>query len=271
MCVSAYTWLALWLSLLSTCSWCVVSAYTWLALWLSLSLLTCSWCVVSAYTWLALWLSLLSTYAGVWAHTLDWLYVSLSSPPVAGVWWAHTLDWLYDSLSSPPVAGVWWAHTLDWLYDSLSSPPVAGVWWAHTLDWLYDSLSSPPVSWCGVSAYTWLALCLSLLSTCSVVCGESIHLIGSMTLSSPPVAGVWWAHTLDWLYVSLSSPPVAGVWWEHTLDWLYDSLLSTCSWCVVSAYTWLALWLSPPLHMELVCGERIHLIGSMTPLSPLHL
>ncbi len=22
----------------------------------------------------------------------------------------HPLDWLYDSLSSPPVAGVWWAH-----------------------------------------------------------------------------------------------------------------------------------------------------------------
>ncbi len=41
------SWLALWLSLLSTCSWCVVSAYTWLALWLSL-LSTCSWCVVSA-------------------------------------------------------------------------------------------------------------------------------------------------------------------------------------------------------------------------------
>ncbi len=99
------------LSLLSTCSWCVVSACTWLALWLSL-LSTCSWCVVSAYTWLALWLS-------------------LSSPPVAGVWWAHTLDCLYDSLSSPPVAGVWWARTLDWLYDSLSSPPVAGVWWVH--------------------------------------------------------------------------------------------------------------------------------------------
>ncbi len=57
--------------------------------------------------------------------------MTLSSPPVAGVWWAHTLDRLYDSLSSPPVAGVWWAHTLDRLYDSLSSPPVAGVWWAH--------------------------------------------------------------------------------------------------------------------------------------------
>ncbi len=46
------------------------------------------------------------------------------------------------------------------------------------------------------------------------------------SLSSPPVAGVWWAHTLDWLYDSLSSPPVAGVWWAHTLDWLYDSLSS---------------------------------------------
>ncbi len=40
---------------------------------------------------------------------------------------------------------------------------------------------------------------------------------------SPPVAGVWWAHTLDCLYISLFSPPVAGVWWAHTLDWLYDS------------------------------------------------
>ncbi len=47
MCGEAYTWLSLWLSLLSTCSWCVVSAYTWLSLWLSL-LSTCSWCVVSA-------------------------------------------------------------------------------------------------------------------------------------------------------------------------------------------------------------------------------
>ncbi len=73
-----------------------------------------------------------------WEHTLDCLYDSLSSPPVAGVWWEHTLDWLYDSLSSPPVAGVWWEHTIDWLYVSLSSPPVAGVWWAHTLDWLHD-------------------------------------------------------------------------------------------------------------------------------------
>ncbi len=57
--------------------------------------------------------------------------MTLSSPPVAGVWWEHTLDWLYVSLSSPPLAGVWWAHTLDWLYVSLSSPPLAGVWWAH--------------------------------------------------------------------------------------------------------------------------------------------
>ncbi len=39
--------------------------------------------------------------------------MTLSSPPVAGVWWVHTLDWLHDSLSSSPVAGVWWAHTLQ--------------------------------------------------------------------------------------------------------------------------------------------------------------
>ncbi len=84
--VSAYTWLALWLSLLSTCSWCVVRAYTWLVLWLSL-LSTCSWCVVRAYTWLVLWLSLLST--------CSWCVVSaLARCPVAAVasskWMLHT-------------------------------------------------------------------------------------------------------------------------------------------------------------------------------------
>ncbi len=123
-----------------------------------------------------------------WTHPLDWLYVSLSSPPVAGVWWTHPLDWLYVSLSSPPVAGVWWAHPFDWLYVSLSSPPVAGVWWAHPLDWLYVSLSSPPV------AGVWWTHPLDWFYD---------------SLSSPPVAGVWWTHPLDWLYVSLSSPPVA--------------------------------------------------------------
>ncbi len=81
--------IALWLSLLSTCIWCVVSAYSWLALWLSL-LSTCSWCVVSAYSWLALWLSLLSTCSWCVVSVYTWLlYDSLSSPPVAGVWWAH--------------------------------------------------------------------------------------------------------------------------------------------------------------------------------------
>ncbi len=139
---------------------------------MTLSLLsTCSLGVVSAYTWLALW-------------------VLSPSPPVAGVWWAHTLDWLYDSLYSPPVAGVWWAHTLDWLYDL--SPPlssVAGVWWAHTLDWLYDSLYSPPVA----------------------VCGERIHLIGSMTLLISTWDGVWW-EPYTWL----------SLW----------PFLSHCSWCL---------------------------------------
>ncbi len=58
-----------------------------------------------------------------------------------------------------------------------------------------------------------------------------------------PCLTVFHKNPLDCLYDSLSSPPVAGVWWVHTLDWLIDTL-STCSWCVVSAYTWLALWLS---------------------------
>ncbi len=110
MCGESIHWLALWLSLLSTCSWCVVSAYTWLALWLLSS----------------------PPVAGVWwAHTLDWLYDSLLSTCslVCGEC-IHLIGSMYLS-SSPPVAGVWWAHTLDWLYDLFSSPPVAGVWWAH--------------------------------------------------------------------------------------------------------------------------------------------
>ncbi len=127
-----YTWLSLWLSLLSTCSWCVVSAYTWLSLWLSL-LSTCSWCVVSAYTWLALWLSLLYTcsWCGVRAYT--WLTLWLSPP-------LHLYLVCGERIQ------------LDCLYDSLSSPLVAGVWWEHTTWWLYDALSLSTCSWCVVSA-----------------------------------------------------------------------------------------------------------------------
>ncbi len=178
-------------------------------------------------------------------HTLDWLYDSLSSPPVAGVWLEHTLDWLYDSLSSPPVAGVWLEHTLDWLYDSLSSPPVAGVWWEHTLDWLYDSLSSPPVagvcerihligsmtlsllstcSWCVVSAYTWLALSLSLLSTCSWCVSAytwlalTVLVCGLYDSSPPPVAGVWWSHWRHFPVAAVASSKwmlhIGGGWGE---------------------------------------------------------
>ncbi len=138
---------------------------------------------------------------------------------------------------------------------------------------------------CGGAEYTWLALCLSLLSTCSWCVCERIHLMALCTLSSsPPVACVWWAHTLDWLYVlsllstcswcvvsashligsmdSLSSPPVAGVWWAHPLDWLYDSLSSP----PVAGVWWAHPldWLydslsSPPCSWCVV--ERIHLIG----------
>ncbi len=63
------------LSLLSTCSWCVVRVYTWLSLCLSL-LSTCSWCVVRAYTWLSLCLSLLST--------CSWCVVSALAPLSCG-------------------------------------------------------------------------------------------------------------------------------------------------------------------------------------------
>ncbi len=189
-----------------------------------------------------------------WAHTLDWLYDSLSSSPVAGVWWAHTLDCLYDSLSSPPVAGVWWAHTLDCLYDSLSSPPVAGVWWAHTLDWLYDSLSC---SWCVVSAYTRLSLWLSLLSTCKLVCGERIHLIVSMSLSSsPPVAVCGERIHLIALWLSLLSTCKLVCGERIHLNWLYDSL--SCSWCVVSAYTPLSSMSLSSLSLPCSCVWWAH-------------
>ncbi len=96
--VSAYTWLALCLSLLFPCSWCVVSAYTWLSLWLSL-LSTCSWCVVSAYTWLALWLSLLSTCS--WCGVSALAPLSCGSRRIIQVdaahWW-----WLRRDPPPPP-------------------------------------------------------------------------------------------------------------------------------------------------------------------------
>ncbi len=80
------------------------------------------------------------------------------------------------------------------------------------------------------------------------------------SLSSPPVAGVWWAHTLDCLYDSLSSPPVAGVWWEHTLDCLYDSLSSPPVAGVWWAHTLDCLYdslSSPPVAgVWLSCGSR---------------
>ncbi len=171
VCVSAsYTWLALCLSLLSTCSWCVLSASTWLALCLSL-LSTCSWCV------------------GERIHLIGSMSSLLPHP------------------------------TCSW----------CGGERIHLIGSMTPLLLST-CSWLGVSAYTWLALWLSLLSTCSW-CVVSAY--------------TWLAH------VSLSSPPVADLGWAHTLDCLDDSpsLSSTCSW-----------W----------CGERIHLIGSIS-LSPLHL
>ncbi len=63
-----------------------------------------------------------------------------------------------------------------------------------------------------------------------------------MTLSSPPVAGVWREHTLDWVYDSL--PPVAGVGESIHLIGSMLSLLSTFSWCVASAL------------VPLSCGSR---------------
>ncbi len=147
------------------------------------------------------------------------LCLSLSLSPVAGVWWAHTLDWLYVSLSSPPVAGVWSIHLIGSM--TLSSPPVSWgvVKRVHLIGNMRLSLLC--LYWCVVSASHLIGsldwLYVSLLPPLAG-CGESIHLIGTMTLSSPPVAGVWWAHTLDWHYDSLSSAPVAGVWQAHSSE-----------------------------------------------------
>ncbi len=179
---------------------------------MTLSPLHRSWCVVSAYTWLALW-------------TLSPLPLTCSS---SCCWWERTLDCLYDSLSS--------LHC-SWC-----------VVRAYTLIVSMSRLLLSTCSWCVVSAYTWLAsLCLlSPLSTCNLCGGERIHLIGFYdSRSAPPVAGVWWEHTLDWLYDSLSLSTCSWcVVSAYTWLALWFSLLSTCSWCVVSAYTWLALWLS---------------------------
>ncbi len=40
----------------------------------------------------------------------------------------HPLDWLYDSLSSPPVAGVWWAHWHRCPVEAVAS----SKWMLHT-------------------------------------------------------------------------------------------------------------------------------------------
>ncbi len=40
----------------------------------------------------------------------------------------HPLDWLYDSLSSPPVAGVWWAHWRRCTVAAVAS----SKWMLHT-------------------------------------------------------------------------------------------------------------------------------------------
>ncbi len=83
-----------------------------------------------AHIWLS-WISREPDLSWIWANTMLLSELISKRPQVFSSGLSHPLDWLYDSLSSPPVAGVWWAHTLDWLNDSLSSPPVAGVWWAH--------------------------------------------------------------------------------------------------------------------------------------------
>ncbi len=172
--------------------------------------------------------------------------MTLPSPPVAGVWWAHTLD---RSMTLSPLHRSWCvvsAYTWLTLWLSLFSTCSWCVVSAYTWLSLWLSLLST-CSWCVVSAYTWLSLWLSLFSTCSW-CVVSAYTWLSLWLSlSPPVAGVWWAHTLDCLYDSLSSPPVAGVWWAHTLDLsLWLSLFSACSWLCGEHTS--AVVLSQPLH-----------------------
>ncbi len=114
---SASTWLALWLSLLSTCSWCVASASTWLALWLSL-LSTCSWCVASASTWLALWLSLLSTCSWCVASASTWLALWLSL--------LSTCSWCVVSASTWLALWLSLLSTCSWCVVSALAPLYRG-------------------------------------------------------------------------------------------------------------------------------------------------
>ncbi len=130
-------------------------------------------------------------------------------------------------------------HIVPWLSVVIKNPmallvksrDVTPVSWPNSLHGLLiipfhliGSMTLSTCSWCVVSTYTWLALWLSP-PVAGVWWAHTLDCLHD-SLSSPPVAGVWWAHTLDWLYDSLSSPPVAGVWWAHTLDCLYDSLSS---------------------------------------------
>ncbi len=148
-------------------------------------------------------------------------------------------------VKSRGVTPVSWPNSLHSM-TLLSSPPVAGVWWVHTLDWLYDSL---------FSLHLWLVCgeCIHLIDSMTLsslhlwlVCGDCIHLIDSMTLSSsPPVAGVWVsAYTWLTLWLSLLSTCSWCVVSAHLIDSMTLSLLSTCSWCVVS----------PPAPLS--CGWR---------------
>ncbi len=115
----------------------------------------------------------------------------------------------------------------------VKSRGVTPVSWPNSL---HSMTLSPLHLWlvCGECIHLIDSMTLSSLHLW-LVCGECIHLIDSMTLFSPPVAGVWWVHTLDWLYDSLLST-CGWVWWVYTWLTLWLSLLSTCSWCVVSAH-----------------------------------
>ncbi len=125
----------------------------------------------------------------------------------------------------------------------VKSRGVTPVSWPNSL---HSMTLSPLHLWlvCGECIHLIDSMTLSSLHLW-LVCGECIHLIDSMTLSSlPPVAGVWWVYTWLTLWLSLLSTCSWCVVSAHLIDSMTLSLLSTCSWCVVS----------PPAPLS--CGWR---------------
>ncbi len=87
------------------------------------------------------------------------------------------------------------------------------------------------------------------------MCGESIHLIVSLSLSSSPVAGVWWAHWHRCPVAAVVSSKwmlhTGGGWGETPLKFLVLLFLTPCFYCCEWLLHFLckALWITTVYEM----------------------